>query len=76
MTTTELPQPTPAAIRAALAAAGHTQVQAAEAMMYGARERVTELLAGRRQIEPVRWAWYLLVTGQHPSLVACPRRRA
>lgn len=63
-----LPTPTPDEIRAARTAAGHTQAQAAEVMGYAALARVSEIETGRRTIDPARWTWYLLATGQHPTL--------
>lgn len=64
---TALPEPTPAAVRAARAAAGHTQTQAAEITHLGAQARWAEYESGRRRIDAARWELYLLLTGQHPS---------
>lgn len=52
--------PTPAEVRAAREAAGHTQAQAAALARYGAPVRWTELEAGTRRIDRARWDLYRL----------------
>lgn len=68
-----LPAPTPEALRAARALAGHSQAEAAQTCGYGAAIRWSELERGVRQIDAARWALYLLATGQHPALELKPR---
>ena len=62
-----LPEPTPAALRAARKAAGHTQFQAAALSGYGSQARWSEIERGVRNIDLARWALYLLSIGQHPT---------
>ena len=69
------PVPSPGEVRAARLHAGHTLAQAAAAMGYTSHSRVAELESGARRINAVRWGWYLLATGQHPTLKLAPRRR-
>ena len=59
--------PTPPEIRAARLAAGLTQAQAAELVQLGAQERWAEYENGKRSPDVVRWATFLLLTGQHPD---------
>lgn len=71
--------PTPEAIRAARAAAGHSQAAAAELVHLGHAMRWSEYERGARAMDPARWALYLLLTDQHPALrvvARSGRRRA
>lgn len=68
------PVPSPGEVRAARRHAGHTLAQAAAAMGYTSHSRVAELESGVRRIEAVRWGWYLLVTGQHPTMLLKHRK--
>lgn len=69
-----LPAPTPAEVRAARAAAEHTQEQTAAAMGYRSKMRVSEIERGVADCDPARWALYLLATGQHPTHRAVAKR--
>lgn len=68
-----LPVPTGDEVRVARTAAGHTQSEAAQVMGYSAWARVSEIESGRRPIDAARWTWYLLATGQHPTLAISRR---
>lgn len=75
--TAALPQPTPAAVRAARESAGHTLAQAAALVHYGAHSRWAE---AERETGPgmrdlAKWELYLLKTGQHPGFSMLPRPR-
>jgi hypothetical protein len=63
-----LPSPTADQVRDARAAAGQTQLQAAAVI--GARQSVkwAQYEGGRYVMPAASWTWYLLATGQHPSL--------
>lgn len=69
-----LPDPSPGAVAAARADAGHTQVDAARIAGLGSGLRWSEYERGIRVIDAARWALYLLATGQHP--MATVRRRS
>lgn len=69
-----VPEPTPAAIRQAREAAGHSQEQAAHLVGMAGRLSWWRLESGA-PIDPARWALYLLSTGQHPAAAARARRR-
>lgn len=69
-----LPAPTPAEVRAARTAAGHSQAQAAALMGYSSHVRVSEIERGVAVCDPARWSLYLLATGQHPAYRLAPRR--
>ena len=62
-----LPAPTADQVRAARAAAGHSQAQAAAIMGYRRLDRISEAERGVGAIDPVRWTLYLLATEQHPK---------
>ena len=62
----KLPPPTPEAIAAARAAAGHTQAQAAALVGLSRRDRWSEMETGKRPMDLARWELYLLLTNQHP----------
>ncbi len=67
-----LPDPTPDALRAARAAAGHSQAQAARCI--GLAPRYWPAAEqGRRSLSMQSWALYLLATEQHPAVVAASR---
>lgn len=70
-----LPPPTPEAIRAARAAAGHTQEDAAALVHLRAAKRWSEYERGVLPICEARWELYLLLTGQHPDLTVAARRK-
>lgn len=57
--------PTPAEIRAAREAAGHTQTQAAQTVR-GAMRAWQDWEAGLRRMHPGLWELYLLKTGKTP----------
>lgn len=65
-----LPKPTPDAVRAARAAAGHTQAQAAELVHYRSwvRWAEAERLDGPGMRDAAKWELYLLKAGLHPTL--------
>ena len=58
---------TPNSVRAARVAAGLTQAEAAEVAALGSRERWAEFESGKRQIDALRFEWFLLLTGYHPA---------
>ena len=64
--------PTPEEVRAARAAAGHTQLQAS-ALIFGSLRAWEDYEAGARRMHPAIWAWYLIATDQHPTLQTTPR---
>lgn len=70
-----LPHPTPKAVRAARRAAGHTQLAAARAVHYGhdSRWSAAERLDGPGLLDMAKWELYLLLTGQHPTMIAVPK---
>lgn len=73
--------PTPAEIRAARDAAGHTQAQAATLVGLSGGIRWAEYerdqtTATSRRIDPARWQLYLLMTDQHPEWRLSRRRPA
>lgn len=71
----EFTAPNPADIRAARDAAEMTQAEAAAAVDLGARGRWAEYENGARSPDPVRWAIFLLITGQHPQFTLSRRRK-
>ena len=71
--------PTPAQVRAARDAAGHTQEQAAALVGLSGGIRWAEYERDRdsptaRRIDPARWQLYLLMTDQHPDWRLSRRR--
>lgn len=68
-----LPDATPAAVLAARQAAGLDQAGAAALVGLGSGARWSEYERGTRNIDPARWAVYLLATGQHPKARAAAR---
>jgi hypothetical protein len=56
--------PSPAIIRAARIAAGHTQPQAAEMVYAGSYRTWQDWEAGRREMPRAIYEFYLLMTGQ------------
>jgi len=58
---------TPEAVRAARVAAGLTQSEAATTAALGSRVRWAEYEAGTRQIDVLRFEWFLLQVDQHPA---------
>lgn len=71
-----VPDATPDAIRESRLAVGMTQADAARAVDLGAPIRWNEYEAGRRNMDRLRWAAWLLATGQHPKLQLRDRRGA
>lgn len=69
----DIPAATPEAIAASRRAAGVTQEAAALLAGIGGRARWNEYERGARNMDPTRWACWLLATGQHPRFVAMPR---
>lgn len=69
----QLPDPTPQVVLAARQAAGLSQAQAAELVGLSDKARWSEYERGSRSPDAARWALFLLATGQHPTLQACPR---
>lgn len=63
---------TPAEIRAARTAAGHTQTQAGE-IVGGTLRTWQDWEAGRRIMPLAAWELYRLRTGQHPAWVLVAR---
>jgi hypothetical protein len=70
----DLANPGPESLRAAREVAGHSQTQAALAVGLSTGMRWSEYERGVRQIDPTRWALYLLLTDQHPGLRVTRRR--
>ena len=66
---------TPAAVKLARLAAGHSQARAAALVGLGHVMRWSDIERGVHKIDAARWALYLLATGQHPTLRLAPRRR-
>ena len=62
-----LPTPPPHEVYEARLLAGHTQTQAAAVIGCSRWQTWSAYENGRRNIQPLEWAWYLLVTAQHPS---------
>lgn len=58
---------TPEAIRAAREHAGLNQDRAAALVGLGSKKRWSEFETGAASIDPVRWEFFLLHTGQHPT---------
>lgn len=65
--------PTPDEIRAARAAVGMTQQQAAGLVHLAARQRWNEFESGTNGMDAARWELFLLLTDQHPALRVVPR---
>lgn len=63
----KLIDPTPEMVRAARDAAGLRQQEAAELVHLGTFQRWSEYERGVSPIDPARWAYFLLMTGQHPK---------
>lgn len=74
MTNTLLPQPTPAAIKAARLAAGLIQLQAANLVGAASFQTWNYWESGKRSIPADSWALFLLATDQHPTLRLAKRR--
>ncbi len=70
-----LPDPTPDALRAARAAAGHSQAQAARivGMHVTSWARCEQDNAASKPLGRASWALYLLAAGQHPAGVVASR---
>jgi DNA-binding XRE family transcriptional regulator len=66
-------RPTPEQIKEARMRAGHTQEQAASMVYLSGKYRWSEYERGACKMDPARWALYLLLTGQHPTLIVTPR---
>jgi len=73
---TDLPAPTPAGIRTAREASGLSGEAAAQLVGLGSRKRWSEYETGAATIDPIRWAFFLLHTGQHPAYRLARRRAA
>ncbi|MDP3438140.1 MAG: hypothetical protein Q8R95_00910 [Azonexus sp.] len=81
---TPLPQPTPDEIRAARNRVGHSQTEAGQIVSNAQVKpwrtwQGYEADAGKkdhRDIPLVVWAYYLLVTDQHPTMVLQARQHA
>ena len=63
----DLPAPTPERIAAARAAAGLSQEAATLLVGQAGRAKWSDYEAGRSPLQAVRWALFLLATGQHPT---------
>ena len=70
-----LPQPTPDLVLQARQAAGHSQLQAAVLAGLGHGQRWYEIEHGRKPMDRMRWAVYLLAIGEHPTLKVAARTR-
>jgi hypothetical protein len=66
----------PAEVLQARLAAHQTQDQAAATVGLGAAIRWSEYERGERNIDPMRFLMYLLLTDQHPTHRLARRRRA
>lgn len=60
-------EPTPDEIIRARQSSRLTQAAAAHLIQLGAQTRWAEYENGKRTPDPVRWAMFLLLTGQHPQ---------
>ena len=69
-----LPAPSADEIRAARAAAGHTQAQASALVGFRRWATWADYEAGK-PMPPLAWTWYLLSTGQHPGARLTRRRQ-
>lgn len=68
--------PTPEAIRAARERSGLNQESAAALIGLGSKKRWSEFETGATTIDLVRWEFFLLQTGQHPTHCLVRRRTA
>jgi hypothetical protein len=68
--------PSPDAVLSARLLAGQTQEQAAATVGLGAAIRWSEYERGERNIDPMRWQAYLLLTDQHPQYRLAKRRQS
>jgi len=59
--------PTPEQIRVARYGAHHTQLEAG-AMIFASMRSWQDYESGARRMHPAIWAWYLVATGQHPTM--------
>lgn len=71
-----IPEPTPEAVRKSRELAGLPGHAAAKLAGLGSRDRWYEYERGERNIEPMRWAAWLLEVDQHPTLRLAKRRQA
>jgi len=67
--------PTPEAVKAARTVAGHSQEVAAGLVGLGDKNRWSAIERGRANMDPARWALYLLCTGQHHALKLTRQKR-
>ncbi len=68
-----LPEPSPDLVLAARTTAGHSQGQAALLAGLGHGQRWYEIESGKKPMDRMRWAMYLLAIGEHPKLRVSPR---
>lgn len=69
-----IPVPTPAAVLASRKRAKLSGIAAARLMNLGTPARWYEYERGERNIDPIRWAAWLLAVDQHPALRLARRR--
>ena len=71
---TLLPAPTPTEIRAARAATGQSQTEAAAIVGHSRWQTWSDWEGGVKPMPALTWTWYLLATGQHPRARLVKRR--
>lgn len=69
-------KPAPEAVKHARLESGMSQKQAAELVHLSGYQRWAEYERGTHAMDLARWELFLLLTGQHPTLVSSPKRSA